>query len=635
MDLSYDFSITNDDINDADLNDNLNDNIYADLDDELDDLFDLGTNKRQITMPNMENTTYFKKLSIYPLNGYEMHYFVKQLDILELFPVMQISDYELMTPLQLDALYLILKIINCQTVTFCEHMIREFFEKEFQDTFMEHMTYNTFYSDYSAIYTFFDEFCVDVSLFVVRFLKLPYQKIIHNKDSNSDKTVSVDEQAGNNIGIDRTIGEIILIMYRKLRKFCLSTLNSEYYAVVMNKFEIEIDSNFFRTYIEFFKNITRNMVLYTQAEGSRLLAYLFMLVSDFSNALHNSTTENSDIAIGQLITLIGTTINIETIAEAKIDAVEIFIDIMKKNLSPYKLYHKDPVKISYYHNFLYSSAKKQSNSIHAFWRHQGYDDFTDININDVDDTDVDNTFRNNYRNMGYSIQADTYFMLKLFAMSKLVQDESQLANAIVHIMEVSRNEPGIFNKYDDIDLETSYMMIAMSNDISDSYDIFLAEISERQDLPLSYPLEFVMRIISRLLNIPIHLYETNMECIVIDNTIGLPNKPVVIGRRDSMKYYLLKPIDDHDSGNVGDNNVGNDNVRNDNVRNDNVRNDNVGNDNNNDLQTTSKPNSLTSILDGPASILNNTHSISNNSLTLLDRPRKKRFRYKGKRVFEI
>ena len=91
------------------------------------DAFSTEEDNRVIELDNIQHIVWFKDLEMYPVNISEMDYFICQMDLQNVFKKFDVDDVVSLTPTRLDVLFLLLKVINLETVKYCEHVIRNFF----------------------------------------------------------------------------------------------------------------------------------------------------------------------------------------------------------------------------------------------------------------------------------------------------------------------------------------------------------------------------------------------------------------------------------------------------------------------------------------------------------------------------
>jgi hypothetical protein len=231
----------------------------------------------------------------------------------------------------------------------------------------------------------------------------------------------------------------------------------------------------------------------------------------------------------------------ELLSLVRSDAVDYFIEVMMQELTEEEIATQNILNVWQYNNFLYSVEYKLEMRRFAFWsaeRTQRAETIRESKYRHV---------RSKAKKFNLKPFSEKYIRdpLALFVKNHLVNCKEDLAYLITDTMEMCRMAPGIFNKYDDIDHETAYIMSVLADDIEISYDDFLNRLKKKKSLPIHYPVEFILRIISRVLNVTINLYDYDMNQIVIDNSVTntVFLDPISIYRYGDQCYYLLVPRD--------------------------------------------------------------------------------------------
>ena len=521
-----------DDVDDVDDFDDFDD--VDDFDDI--DLYDWGGDDkfRDNELPNMADTNWFQTIGLYPLNLSEMEYFVEQLDVMHLFKEMCIDDIPKFSGKKLDIMYLLLKCENVEAVFFCEYVIRNFFEKSFNKVFHENIMPKISYPEKRSVDVFLDEFYVDISTLMLRFLTI-YRKYIFRMDKimeepsqpNSSEVADQKEITP----YEENPDEAIAYIKKRIVRYCYNLLNSSYYEKILRKFKIEMDDDFFKNNKYVFHKIALSVIKYTISVKCEY-DNLKMFITEFIK------NEKSD---DELLNLIVSNYNITELNNAPSDAIDHFTDLMSYNMSQKEISKEKILRMWQYDNFLYTYQHKHLSKKYAFWRYEETFNWREYYENKKKKA------TNKANEIGMVLYPDNSMgdILEPFIKHCLVDCSKTLIGLLVDIMESSRSEPGIFSKYDDIDLETSFMLVSLSNDINTTYDSFLNDLKCKQKLIGVYPIEFVLRLISRLLNVQILFYRESMECTNIDNSLyKIYPVPIIIYQLDDMKYYLMHGVQD-------------------------------------------------------------------------------------------
>lgn len=482
--------------------------------DELDEINELGG--RVTTLFQIDDTIWFKDILLHPVNVPEMEYFLEQLDVLDSFKKFNVDDVYNMSPKRLDALFLISKMINLQVVTFCERLIQKYFIPQFESLIYDNLNMlsldlidndqNNMFEDREKlpiINAFLEEFYTDLIDFVIRFLD-SYQSDINNNPTSCD------------------------VITPKLIKYIRRTLNTKYYGKILIKLRLVFPKQFFKDNYQTFHEMTRNFIQDTIEKAQPFLVLINIFVNKF---LDNLVSDDN------LLEFINDKINIQRLIDLPSDAIDVFCLTMMYDLPPTKIAREEVTWISNYNNFIFNSDHKIESKKYAFWLK------TDNNLNHMDMEKQTKINAITVGKIGMELYPEYELnnILTLFVKHNLVKDEGQLLDMIVNIMEKNRYDFRIFGKYDDTDLDMSYTLSALGNDIKMSYDEFLTNIKTKRTLT-NYPIEFILRLISRILNVTIHFYDTYMSCITIDNNIyQYYTQPIIIYQTNYFNYYLLYP----------------------------------------------------------------------------------------------
>lgn len=474
--------------------------------------------EREVVLKEMENTIWFRTIGLYPVNLPEMEYFIEQLDVLDSFKEFDIDNVLNLGPKRLDALFLILKLINLEVVSFCEYIIHTNFIKPFEKLVQENieqLSLNSIGNDNTsptilhknskAFNAFIEEYYCDMADFIIRLLTTYQKDIKENKDS-------------------------LFFITNKLIEYLHRTLNNKYYTRILSKLEIVFGKNFFQDNYQTFQEITKNFINDTITREEPFLVLIRLFVTKF---LDDSVSDDD------LLIFIGDNTTIPSLIDYPSDAIDDFYLIMMDELSPVEISKQKNSWISQYNNFLFESEHKIESKKYAFWLK------TD-NISTYDyaywtkKRKDDAVIRAEKIGMVLYPENEFNYILHPFVLHNFVKNTNELVDMIADIMDKNRYAPGIFNKYDDTDLDTSYMLTALSNDINETYDDFLVDIKKSHALPNDYSIEFILRLVSRILNVMIHFYDNNMVLTTIDNSIYLIYpKPIIICQISYFHYFLL------------------------------------------------------------------------------------------------
>lgn len=475
---------------------------------------------RTIKIPAIAQTQYFSKLDVYPVNHVELDYFIEQLDLLKLFLEFDTENVDKYSAEKLDELYIILKLIEWRTVKFCEYMIREFFEPEFGSIFREHLSMNSMYDNELSIGIFLEHFSTDIGVHVLKYLTMYLSDI--QKDTTPD------------------------ILYKKLagrlQHQCKKQAYEEYYANIFMVFELEMDDDFFDANEKTFLYMAEKMAIYTKLNSYIIsdLAQLYKMFVD--NTPHETVIQE----ISRQCSICGLN-DVNDLINAISDGTTIFMELIRNSDNEDKIVAEKVKPISSYPNFLYSEIVKTTNMMNVEWCCD--DDLYQFNPPTL--ASINSWAENEKKRVGTEVEKfgltpykESNDILMAFVHHGFAPNSLDLINLIIYVMETFRDECGIYDKNSDNSLDMSYMLSAIGHDINESYDEFLMELYSGK-LPTFYPVEFILRILSRMLNVSIYFYDKQMQLIIIDNTMDSPYVyPVYICQTYILRYYLLHAMNE-------------------------------------------------------------------------------------------
>jgi hypothetical protein len=144
----------------------------------------------------------------------------------------------------------------------------------------------------------------------------------------------------------------------------------------------------------------------------------------------------------------------------------------------------------------------------------------------------------------YDIQKNLWFhsILDCFVECGFAKDNKEISIAIYHILFTEKNTIGYVNKYEYMSLFDYFVLVSIANDISSSYEKFMKEIGATYRIPFDYPMEIIMRILSRLYNVTIIFYTNKLTCMVIDNCLEINSNNIAIYQYSPDAFYTITPI---------------------------------------------------------------------------------------------
>ena len=162
--------------------------------------------------------------------------------------------------------------------------------------------------------------------------------------------------------------------------------------------------------------------------------------------------------------------------------------------------------------------------------------------------DIDNA-NTKLKSLGLEILKSDRFELKSsillpFVTHHFSSDTREIIELILLTLRFEKSTPGIINQFDTEDLESTYNLFSLVSDKPMKYDEFCEYLDRMKDLPYDYPVEIILRLLSRIFNVRIDFYQTNGELLHIDNTLNCTfDDTVKIYQVNELSFYTAKPID--------------------------------------------------------------------------------------------
>ncbi|XWV24966.1 putative ORFan [Tupanvirus deep ocean] len=148
--------------------------------------------------------------------------------------------------------------------------------------------------------------------------------------------------------------------------------------------------------------------------------------------------------------------------------------------------------------------------------------------------------------IGYEVVQGKYFYIHTiedcFIQHGFAANNKDLATQICGVLVTERDTSGYTNKYDTMTLNDHFTLISIANDITVSYDSFVAQIMKTERIPWDFPVEILMRILSRFYNVNIMFYCDKLTNIYIDNAMDHNAKVLDIYQHSIDMFYNIIPI---------------------------------------------------------------------------------------------
>jgi len=140
------------------------------------------------------------------------------------------------------------------------------------------------------------------------------------------------------------------------------------------------------------------------------------------------------------------------------------------------------------------------------------------------------------------IQFWTHSIANCFVEKGLEKNTQEIARVVCQTMINEKDTVGYTNKYDDMTLFDNYVLVTMANDINLSYDSALEQLIQLSMIPFDYPIEILLRILSRIYCVDIIFYSSNLVPLFINNSLGEQNI-IAIYQYNLDSFYNIISID--------------------------------------------------------------------------------------------
>jgi len=122
--------------------------------------------------------------------------------------------------------------------------------------------------------------------------------------------------------------------------------------------------------------------------------------------------------------------------------------------------------------------------------------------------------------------------------------ESDACEALATILLSEKDTIGYANKYDMLTLYDYYTIIALANDSSTTYEMFIRDVATKKYLPFDHIPEIILRVLGRYLNVIVNLYTFNLNSTVINNALDNDETQyIMIYQYSPDTYYNIIAVD--------------------------------------------------------------------------------------------
>lgn len=377
---------------------------------------------------NIKTAKWIKTIIHYPRTVYEMKLLVSVLDKFSIMDKYNVCMASNMDSDKLDILYAILRITNKVFNCYLTYAVQKIFLYGLKDLFT--------CTDLTSYDLFFDQLTQDFYHFVPIMIKLS----------------------------PSTNVEIIKKIFCDYLK---TSFSKPFYEELIAKLGYSIQEKFYTDNDQFFLNVTKNFL-------------------DYTNKYLSETIETMDIFLGEIFS-----------PECASETVEDIITCLNQNIDLDNLFKEDCVEID-----IYSELKLNSVT----------DD--DLEISDNDISVKQQNINIILQNIGYHIYGQDTSIFQPFVDHNLFFSKSELLELVLQVLIKHKKEPYIINTNNEMTLKEFYHLEGAM-----FYDDFCLYIATNKTIPDAHSVDFIMRLLSRLLDVEILFFGMDLTITKIDNTI--------------------------------------------------------------------------------------------------------------------
>jgi len=283
-----------------------------------------------------------------------------------------------------------------------------------------------------------------------------------------------------------------------------------YSSIVRPYNDTLLDEKFQATIVEYIKSHARQAELFFRMTYDRLITKLNLI-----------------LPMGQ---------NIIELCSKQINNNEILVleNFVKKYSYLEPDYNNDPILVNYYYYMEESIRNTNRTNCNSTYITNFYENF--IRLVDA-----------RIANIGYQIvkpikNSWLHGIDDCFVQCGFASNTKEIAYTVYNIMAIERDTSAYTNKYEDMTLHDHFYLISVANDVEIQYDTFLNLILQKGKIPYEYPIEILLRILSRLYNVIIVLYSDTLMRILIDNALDPNARTINMVQYTSETYFNIVTI---------------------------------------------------------------------------------------------
>lgn len=296
----------------------------------------------------------------------------------------------------------------------------------------------------------------------------------------------------------------VSIIKNKLVDYLQITFGKPFYTNIMKKLNYNIDNGFYKENNTLFISIVQEFIKYTKETLLETYETMKIFLTKIFDDYCSIETMN------EIITSLKKHIDLKNLFMEPCMEIDIYCE--QKLYDEYERNNMD------YNNYMFV---KKNNQLNIKLSYIGYQIF------------------NEYP------RESSMGILYPFVEHNFVKNEKDMLNILLNVMISYRKEPQLMDINSNITLEDYYALtMAMKYPHFPSYEEYCNLIATTKQLPDLYPLDFLLRLISRIYGVKIELFREDLTMIEIDNAIiNHINEPVILYCHKPTLYYNLYQID--------------------------------------------------------------------------------------------
>jgi hypothetical protein len=282
------------------------------------------------------------------------------------------------------------------------------------------------------------------------------------------------------------------------------TFERMFYRNIIKKLGYDVNDNFYKENEKLLSSMTQDFIIYTKETLSETYETMKIFLDKiFSNNCSKETTN-------EIITALKKHINLKNLFKEACMEIDIYCE--QKLDDEFECYDSEFID----NTFLVNNKKLSAN------------------LNNI-----------GYQIFNEKLSESVMGVFHPFVEHNLVKTKKDMFDILLNIFTDYSKEPQLMDPNSNITLEDYYALtMAMQKSHFPTYDDYCDELINTCQIPIYYPLDVILRLISRVFSVRIELYYEDLHMIEIDNSlINKTNKPIILYRHGPTLYYNLYHID--------------------------------------------------------------------------------------------